>query len=163
MRLQNKYKIPDDIKRTAISIVRGQQRRKAEYKMEYDDIINSSGASYETYTYVDNHNNEQQARAFMPHSQATDSVTERKAFALMALNSRQSTKTMNIVDEALSDIGKDILNEKLRKELSNAIYLNCLSKNKSYEHFYLPGISRNMFFKIKNKFLYELSEKLELF
>lgn len=161
--MQNKYKIPDDVKRTVISIVRGQQRRRNEYNAEYDDIMNSGGANYETYTYVDNHNKEQQARAFMPHSQTTDSVTERKAFALMALNSRQSTKTMNIVDAALANIGEDILNEDLRRKLSNAIYLNCLSKKNSYERFCLPGISRNMFFKIKNEFLFNLSKKLELF
>lgn len=161
--MQNKYKIPDDVKRTVISIVRGQQRRRAEYKAAYDNIINSGSASYETYTYADEHGKEQQARAFMPHSQSTESVTERKAFALMELNSRQSTKTMNIVDEALGSIGEDILNETLRRDLSNAIYLNCLSRKYPYEHFCLPGISRRMFFKSKNKFLFELAKKLEFF
>lgn len=161
--MKNKYQIPDDVKRTAISIVRGQQRRKAEYKTAYDDIMNSGGASYETYTYVDERNQKKQARAFLPHSQTTESVTERKAFALMELNSRQSTKTMNIVDAELANIGEDILNEDLRRKLSNAIYLNCLSRKYPYEHFDLPGISRKMFFKCKSKFLYDLSKKLELF
>ena len=162
--MQNKYKLPEDVRRTAISIVRGQERRRCDYNAAYDNIMKSSGASYETYTYVDKNNNKQQARAYLPHKQtATDSVTETKAFALMKLNSRQSTKIMNIVDEALNDIGDGIQNEKLRGDLSKAIYLNCLHRKYPYEHFYLPGISRDMFYKIKNKFLFDLSKKLDLF
>lgn len=163
--MQNKYKLPDDVRRTVISIVRGQERRKREYKEAYDNILNSSGAKYVTYNMQNGNAEQEQARAYLPAAKNAKVIsdTERKTLALEALENSQDTQTMHIVESALNDIGTDIANKELRKQLSNAVYLNCLSRKHPYEYFFIPGISRKMFYKYKNHFLFSLAKKLNYF
>lgn len=47
---QNKYKLPADVKTSAIGMVRGYPRRLAWYQAARDSIINGTPCNYVTYT-----------------------------------------------------------------------------------------------------------------
>lgn len=163
MPTKNKYKIPEDVKRTVISLVKGQERRKKEYKESKEQIINGSSAPFSEYIATKPNGEKEIRRAYMPRGNAKNSIIEDKALALKALDEQYSTVIMNVIDEELHKIGNDILSLKLRQELIGAVYKNCLSRDYPYEYFYLPGISRNMFFCYRNAFLYSVAKRLNLF
>lgn len=162
MPTKNKYKIPNDVKHCVLDMVRGQERRKAEYAKAYDDILNSTSAPFSEYE-LKNKNKTEMARAYLPKSFGNNtSSTESKAFALKALDDKQWVVIMHIIDEELKGIGNDIHNQKLRQQLIKAVYLNCISRNYPYEYFNLQGISRKSFFRYKNIFVYNLAIKFGL-
>lgn len=162
MPTKNKYKIPNDVKLTVINIIRGQERRKAEYSKRYDDIINGTSAPFVEYELKHNDKTET-ARAFLPKSNGSNiSSTESKALALKALDEEHWVFIMNTVTAELAAIGGDIHNQKLRQQVIKAVYLNCISRSYPYEYFYLPGISRKSFFRYKNIFIFNLANKFKL-
>lgn len=164
MPIKNKHNIPEDVKRTVISIVRGQERRRQDYANEYDDIMNGSSAPFVEYVETDSKGNLKQARAYLPKGKDNHiSSTESKALALQKLNEKKETLRMKTVDEELNKIGEDIADIKSRRQLSNAIYLNCINRSYTYERAALPCfISRKKFYQYRNEFLYRVAKELEL-
>lgn len=157
MPTKNLYQIPKDVKFTILNIIKGHERRKREYKKEYDNIFDDSACSYETY--IDD--NGKTVIAFVPKGKGEKhSSVESKAQALIELQEKQDTIIMNIVDEELNNIGADISNLKARQQLIKGIYQNCISKEYPYERLYTPGISRKKFYQYRNIFIYKVAKKL---
>lgn len=157
MPTKNIYQIPKDVKFTILNIIKGQERRKREYKEEYDNIFNGSVSSYETY--IDE--NGRTAVAFVPKGKGEKhSSVESKAQALAELETKFDTIIMKIIDEELNNIGADIPDLKARQQLIVGIYQNCLSKEYPYERLYTPGISRKKFYQYRNVFIYKVAKRL---
>lgn len=158
--MNNPQKLPNDVKFTILSLIRGQDRRRAKYVQDCDNILNSGGAPCVTYKTQSG----MPALAYLPSSSSINiSDTERKALALKALNESIDVKILKVIDETFENIGYDISSKEVRHKLQKGIYLNCISRDYPYEKLELPGISRKSFYKTKYKLLFKIAKELELY
>jgi len=156
--VQTKYKLPKDIYQATLWIIRGQKRREEEYKEKYSDILEGGGANYISKR---NKDGEETERIYVPSGKGTNqSTTEMKALALNALENSEETIKMRSVQQAFSEIGKDIADDVCRNNLIKALLLNINDRhNFSYEKLYLPKISKKKFYQYKSEFVYLVALK----
>lgn len=159
-----RYRLPSDVKASALSYVQGYARRRQEYKKRYNDIINSSGAAWETYkeTVKDENGKEISIECRYYGSRPTGkpgNPTERKAFELAMLDARQDTQLMRAVERARDLIGDRIDSDEVRNALICGIMKNCENcRNFAYEYLDLPGIGRTAFYDERRRFLYYVAK-----
>lgn len=162
--MAKKYRLPADVKAAAISYVQGYQRRRLEYKKEYNNIINSAGANYDTYweTTTDEKGKEVRVECRCYGSRpegACGNPTEQKAFRLAMLDAKFDTKILRAVERARDLIGDRIDDDEIRNALVNGIFRNCDSGRRwPYENLDLPTIGRNEFFEERRRFLYYVAK-----
>lgn len=162
--MAKKYRLPADVKAAAISYVQGYQRRRLEYKKEYNNIINSAGANYDTYweTTTDEKGKEVRVECRCYGSRpegACGNPTEQKAFRLAMLDAKFDTKILRAVERARDLIGDRIDDDEIRNALVSGIFRNCERRqNWTFERLNLPTISRNEFFEERRRFLYHVAK-----
>jgi hypothetical protein len=135
-------KLPADVKQECLWIVRGYERRKRDYRLRREEILNSTPDS--------------KGNGGQPGN-----PVEQAAIHLLKLESHPEVLRMRAVENALKIIGADIKNDKLRDKLRDAVYKNCLSGRKyPYERLDVDGVSRMGFYRQKTAFLLEIAEAL---
>lgn len=163
-----KYRLPEDVKLTALSYVKGYPRRKAEYMMKFNDIVAGKGFPFETYTIsgYDERGDPCELECRVPIDRVFGSIgnpTQQKAFLLAELSRHPETVRMRAVEKAMELIGDRIMNDELRGKLVQAIMLNCDSgRVYIYEDMDLPGISRKAFFAERRRFLWYVAKYSDL-
>lgn len=163
-----KYRLPEDVKLTALSYVKGYPRRKAEYMMKFNDIVAGKGFPFETYTIsgYDERGDPCELECRVPIDRVFGSIgnpTQQKAFLLAELSKHPETVRMRAVEKAMELIGDRIMNDELREKLVQAIMLNCDSgRVYIYEDMDLPGISRKAFFAERRRFLWYVAKYSDL-
>ena len=163
-----KYRLPEDVKLTALSYVKGYPRRKAEYMMKFNDIVAGKGFPFETYTIsgYDERGDPGELECRVPIDRVFGSIgnpTQQKAFLLAELSKHPETVRMRAVEKAMELIGDRIMNDELREKLVQAIMLNCDSgRVYIYEDMDLPGISRKAFFAERRRFLWYVAKYSDL-
>ena len=98
-------RLPNDIVLAALQLVRGQARRKAEYKRQVDDIILRSGTNFvDTTTRCGT-----PVRVYLPCANGSASdITADKAEAIQQLETQRDVQIMRAIDAAADEIGADI-------------------------------------------------------
>ena len=163
-----KYRLPEDVKLTALSYVKGYPRRKAEYMMKFNDIVAGKGFPFETYTIngYDERGDPCELECRVPIDRVFGNIgnpTQQKAFLLEQLSRHPETVRMRAVERAMELIGDRIMNDELRKKLVQAIMLNCDSgRVYIYKDMDLPGISRKAFFAERRRFLWYVAKYSDL-
>ena len=131
-------RLPNDIVLAALQLVRGQARRKAEYKRQVDEIILRSGTNFvDTTTRCGT-----PVRVYLPCANGSASdITADKA--------------------AADEIGADIQSATVRAALQKAIALNCKAcRTWTYERLEVPGISRIEFYRRRRKYLENVAQRV---
>lgn len=144
--MNNKYKLPNDIKSVVLGLVKGQNRRLKLYQKKYNDIIEKNFVDFQSSTSTTNIHN---------------SSTELKILKIEELNNEPDTIILKTIQDSLENICSTYPVE-ISKNLYNGILLNCSSKHYSYEKLNIPTISRNKFYSYKNMFLYDIATKFNL-
>ena len=163
-----KYRLPEDVKLSALSYVKGYPRRKAEYMKKFNDIVTGKGFPYEVYTVpaFDERGEPCELKCLSPIGRVSGSIgnpTEQKAFLLERLSRDPDTIKMRAVERAMELIGDRIMADDLRQKLVKAVLLNCDSgRVNSYEEMELPGISRKSFFAERRRFLWYVAKFSDL-
>ena len=159
----SKQKMPDDVRRTCIELVKGYERRVREYRVKRMQIIDGAPCQYEVIKDLDDPDDWKKTERFYPPSSHSASRTgEDKVMQLQKLEELPETKRMRAVERAKEQIGLDLPKE-LRKALAEAIWLNCKSGRRyPYTCFYLPGIEKTNFYDRRSIFLYAIASYLNL-
>ena len=127
-------RLPNDIVLAALQLVRGQARRKAEYKRQVDEIILRSGTNF------------------------VDTTTSCGAPVRVYLP--RDVQIMRAIDAAADEIGADIQSATVRAALQKAIALNCKAcRTWTYERLEVPGISRIEFYR-RRKYLENVAQRV---
>lgn len=152
--------LPNDIVLAALQLVRGQARRKAEYKRQVDDIIMRAGTNFvDTKTRSGT-----PVRVYLPHAggNASDTTAD-KATAIQQLEQQRDVQIMRAIDAAIDEIGADIHSSEVKEALKKAIALNCSDcRTWTYERLRVPGISRMEFYRLRRKFLENVAHRVDL-
>lgn len=153
-------RLPNDTVLAALQLVRGQDRRRAEYKEKVREIISRTGASF-----VDTQNRAgQPVRVYMPHAKGgTSNTTADKAEAIDQLEQQRDVQIMRAIDAATEAIGADIQDDDTRQALQKAVALNCTDcRAWVYERLEVPGISRREFYRRRRRYLEDVAVRVGL-
>ena len=151
-------RMPNDTVLAALQLVRGQARRKAEYKRQVDEIILRSGTNFvDTTTHCGT-----PVRVYLPHANSSVSdITADKAEAIQQLETQRDVQIMRAIDAATDEIGADIQSATVRTSLRKAIALNCSDcRTWTYERLEVPGISRKEFYHRRRKYLEDVAQRV---
>ena len=153
-------RLPKDTVLAALQLVRGQARRKAEYKRQVDEIILRSGTNFvDTTTRCGT-----PVRVYLPCANGSASdITADKAEAIQQLETQRDVQIMRAIDAAADEIGADIQSATVRAALQKAIALNCNDcRIWTFERLNLPGISRREFYRRRRKYLENVAQRVGL-
>lgn len=152
------YRLPEDIKLAAISLVKGYDRRKRDFDAQVRDIIEETAAVWEEYMDVVE-GKETRCRSYDGRrSGLPGRPTEAKAMRLDKLMHKPETIRMRAVERAYDEIGERYGSREIRKAVSDGILKNCRSGRRwPYEALDLPGITRKEFYKERRKFLWRVA------
>lgn len=153
-------RLPNDTVLAALQLVRGQARRRAEYKHLVDEIILRSGTSFVDTTTRSG----APVRVYLPHAAGNSSnITADKAEAIQQLEQLRDVQIMRAIDAATDAIGADIPDHTVRTALKEAIALNCNNcRTWTFERMNLPGISRHEFYRRRRKYLENVAQRVGL-
>lgn len=159
--MQNKYKMPSDVRRTVISIVQGYERRKVELKRDEEDILSLGSGNFETVT---DDKSKETERAFMPSGKGgKSSAVENQAMRLMNLHNSFDYRCNKAIDEALATVPLDGYTPELAKKVREKIFLSCiLGKRFCFERAGIVGIEKSRFYQLRTVFLISIAKKLNL-
>ena len=165
----NERKLPWDVKQQCLWIVRGYDRPRRDYLRQRREILDAGGGGSGT-TYLaeigkgaDGKPKYEERRAFLPAAHNASRTAENIAIQLAALENTQSFRQMRAVEHARDHIGAD-MPDGMADALKDAIMLNCQDGRKyRFEYFFLSGISRSGFYRIRDNFFREIAEELGLF
>lgn len=151
-------RLPNDIILAALQLVRGQARRKAEYKRQVDEIILRSGTNFVDTTTRGG----TPMRVYLPCANGSASdITADKAEAIQQLETQRDVQIMRAIDAAADEIGADIQSATVRAALQKAIALNCKAcRTWTYERLEVPGISRIEFYRRRRKYLENVAQRV---
>ena len=152
--------LPDDIKGACLNIVKGYNRRVANYHMARREIIDGTVCRYQT---VKDERTGKYIRVFAPRSTLASRTTESKMQQLAEIEGWPETKRMRAVEHAKLQVGLD-LPEDDRQKLISAIILNCESgREYRYEYLDVPdSVGRTNFYDRRTTFLADIAKFLEL-
>ena len=152
-------RLPNDTVLAALQLVRGQARRKAEYKRQVDEIIPAQRHKFCGY------HQPAAARPCVctcraPAGIPTTSPPTRPE-AIQQLETQRDVQIMRAIDAAADEIGADIQNSTVRAALQKAIALNCKDcRTWTYERLEVPGISRIEFYRRRRKYLENVAQRV---
>lgn len=158
--MQNKYKIPSDVRKTVIGIVQGYERRKIELKRDEEEILSLGSGKFES---VQDDKGKETERAFMPSGKGgKSSAVENQALRLMNLHNSLDYKRNEAIDKSLSALPLNDYNPELAKKVREKIMLSCiLEKRFIFRYEGLEGISERTFYRLRNRFLFSIAKKLD--
>ena len=158
--MQNKYKMPPDVRRTVISIVQGYERRKIELRYAEEEVFSLCSGKFETVT---NDKGKETERAFMPSGKGgKSSVTENQAMQLLNLHNSFDYRCNEAIDEALSSLPLSAYNAELAKKVREMIFLSCkIGRRFNFARSGICGIERSRFYQLRSVFLLAVAKKLD--
>lgn len=160
---QTKYPLPDDIKRTAIEMVRGYSRRVSIYAEARYSILSGQSCNYVTYTTIrtrkDGSQRVERCRQYFSHGSQISDPTADKAARLEALDEHIETLRMRATENAKLHIGLDIVDEEERAKLTAAIWDSCIDGRNFIFSWRNLCVSRSNFYERRRKFLYEIAKE----
>lgn len=159
--MQNKYKLPPDVRRTVISLVQGYNRRKKELRKREDEICSVGSARYETIRHSDDWRDDE--RVYLPTGKGgVSSPVETQVLALMDLHKSFDYRCNQSIDEALKELQLDSYNKEFSEKVRKTIIISCEEgKNFKFYRSGIDGISKPTFYRLRSQFLYVLAKKLE--
>ena len=155
--------LPDDVKQTCLSLVRGYARRKREYAQKRQECMSRSSDHVITVRDREDPDNEDKAFGVMlPGSHNASRTTERIAERILALENHPDTFRMRAVEYAQSRIGLD-LPEEQRQLLSKAIFTSCINgREYPFERLYVEGMERSCFYDRRMRFLMDIAKFMDM-
>lgn len=161
--MQNKYKIPKDVRGVLINIIKGYDRRAVEIKEREAEICSVGGGRYETYTVSTGHGTEER-RAFTPGGKGgTSSPVENQYNELAYYHEHDDDFIANkTIDEVLAalPLEKYENSEKIREQ----IFISCKKyKEYPFRNTGIYEISEETFYQLRNLFLYNLEKRISFF
>ena len=158
--MQNKYKMPPDVRSTVIGIVKGYERRKIELRRDEENILSLGSGRFES---VQDDKGKETERAFMPSGKGgKSSAVENQAMRLMSLHNKLDYKRNEAIDKSLLDLPLNDYNTELAKKVREKIMLSCvLGKRFIFRYEGLEGISERTFYRLRNRFLFSVAKRLD--
>lgn len=155
--------LPDDVRGICILIVRGYQRRRQEYMLRRDELMNNTPDNIVTIRDRDNPDDESKHEGVLiPSAHNASRTAEDIADRILGLDTLPETKRMRAVEYAVKRIRRDIP-ETMRKKLIQAIFLNCQSGKKyPFKVLDIDGFSERGFYRERDKFLLDIADYLDL-
>ena len=159
--MQNKYKMPPDVRSTVIGIVKGYERRKIELRRDEENILSLGSGRFES---VQDDKGKETERAFMPSGKGgKSSAVENQAMQLMSLHNSWDYRCNMAIDKALETLPLDSYNPDLAKRVRDKIFLSCqIGRQFNFDYCALTGISRRTFYRLRNYFLISVAKRLNL-
>lgn len=151
--------LPDDVKQNCLSLVKGYARRREEYRLRREELMNNTPNNIVTIKDRENPNDEsKQIGVQLPSTHQASRTTEDLAERLQGLEDLLDTQRMRAVEYAASLVGLD-LPESQRKKLVTAIFTSCIQGRKyPFERMGIEGMERSCFYERRRKFLVEIAK-----
>lgn len=144
--MQNKYKIPEDVKTACISYVKGYKRLVYEYHKKRNDIIYAGkNTSFDK----------------LPGNGRMSDEPCDKTVKLDEIEGHFDTKIMKAVEQAKLHIGVDIPDEDERQRLKEAIVDCCRDGRRFVFRYCGLNMDKATFYRRRNKFLCEIAKYLK--
>lgn len=163
--MQNKYKMPPDVRRTVISIVQGYERRKIELRRDEEEILSLGSGKFETLTVEKEQNGKKKKdteRAFMPSGKGgKSSAVENQAMRLLNLHNSLDYKRNDAIDKALANLPLNGYTPELAEKIMEKIMESCQIGRFNFDYSGLQGVSRRTFYRLRNRFLFYIAKKLK--
>ena len=149
--MQNKYKLPDHVKGSALAVVKAYEAYKREIQAEENRILSLGGSNYESV------GNE---RVFMPNGKGcANSPTENKAMQLEKLHNSYKYRCVKAVESALRELPIEAT-PAIAKKIRQAIYSSCTKgRYFNFDRSGIDGLSRSTFYRYRNCFLFLVAKK----
>ncbi len=161
--MQNKYKLPSDVRKTVIGLVQGYNRRKREIQKQEEEICAVGSAKYETIQSSDDWENAE--RVYLPTGKGgVSSPVETQAIALINLHKSFDYRCNQSIDEALRELTLDSCNKDISERIKKTIIVSC-EEGKKFKFYRsgVIGISESTFYRLRHQFLYSVAKKLDFF
>lgn len=150
--MQNKYKLPDYARSSALSVVKSYEAYKKDIKDEENRILSFGSSHYETVG---------KERVYLPSGKGgSSSSTEDQAMQLERLHNSYKYRCVQTVENSLKELQIDGTAE-LVKKVKQAIYSSC-KKGRcfNFDRAGIKGISRPTFYRYRNIFLALVAQKM---
>ena len=149
--MQNKYKLPDHVKGSALSVVKCYEAYKREIKDEENKILSLGGSNYELV------GNE---RVFLPNGKGgVNSPTENKAVQLDKIHNSYKYSSIKKDKSELRELPIEATPE-IAKKIRQAIYSSCTKgRYFNFDRSGIDGLSRSTFYRYRNCFLFLVAKK----
>lgn len=156
--MQNKYKLPDDIRKTVIDLVKGYERRKKKIAQKEREICSMPGGKYET---IKTELGEE--RVYLPSGKGgTSSPVEQQAARLEKLHNSFDYKCITAIDSALEALPLKNYNPELEKKVRDCIIASCVyGKKFKFRYSGIVGIEVSRFYQLRSLFLLSVAQKLD--
>lgn len=156
--MQNKYKLPDDIRKTVIDLVKGYERRKKKIAQKEREICSTPGGRYET---IKTELGEE--RVFLPSGKGgTSSPIEQQAAHLEKLHNSFDYKCVTAIYSALEALPLKNYNPELAKKVRDCIIASCVHGKKfKFRYSGIVGIEATRFYQLRSLFLISVAQKLD--
>ncbi len=156
--MQNKYKLPDDIRRTVIDLVKGYERRKKKIAQKECEICSTPGGRYET---IKTELGEE--RVFLPSGKGgTSSPIEQQAARLEKLHQGFDYKCVKAIESSLDALPLKNYNPELAKKVRECIIASCIyGKKFKFRYSGIVGIEVSRFYQLRSLFLISVAQKLD--
>lgn len=156
--MQNKYKLPDDVRKTVIDLVKGYERRKREIAQAERDICSTPGGRYET---IKTELGEE--RVFLPSGKGgASSPIEQQAARLDRLHQSFDYKCVKAIEASLEALPLKGYSPELAKKVRECIIASCIyGKKFKFRYSGIVGIEVSRFYQLRSLFLISVAKKLE--
>ena len=150
--MQNKYKLPDYVRSSALSVVKSYEAYKKDIKDEENRILSFGSGHYETIG---------QERVYLPSGKGgKSSPTEDQAMQLERLHNSYKYRCVQVVENSMSEVFK-YDDFKYSLKIRQALLQSCVDgRNFTFTYSGIDGMSCSTFYRLKNQFLYIISVKM---
>lgn len=150
--MQNKYKLPDYARSSALSVVKSYEAYKKDIKDEENRILSFGSGHYETVG---------KERVYLPSGKgSSSSPTEDQAMQLERLHNSYKYRCVQTVESSMSEVFK-YDDFKYSLKVRQALLQSCVDgRNFTFTYSGIDGMSCSTFYRLKNQFLYIISVKM---
>lgn len=153
-------KMPDDVKQSCISLVKGYARRKREYAIKRAELMSNN--SDKVITIRAGIEEKESIGVMLPGSHNASRATENIALKMVSLEDHMDTRRMRAVEYAEGRIGMD-LPEDQRKKLTKAIFTSCIQgREYPFERLCVEGMERTCFYDRRMLFLIDIAKYMDM-
>lgn len=156
-------KLEDDVKLNCLSLVRGYDRRRREYRLRREELMNSTPNNVVTIKDREHPEDERKHEGVLiPSAHHASRTTEDIAERIQGLEKLPDTKRMRAVEYAEKRVGLD-LPEDQRKILVKAIFTSCIhGRRYPFERLGVEGMERSCFYDRRVKFLMDIAKYMDM-